>query len=151
MTLQQAREVQRTINITTTGLSGSRRRNGNTKFLLENAYQSASKYFGEINAGLSSAGLRLRLELHPRIFETHFDDTEEMIDSVTASQALLLASPDAPYLFGTLKRVVLDELHSLVISKRGDLLSLGLARLCALAPQITSVGLSATVAEPDEL
>src|SRR5450755_817013 len=65
--------------------------------------------------------------------------------------ALLLASADAPYLFGTLRRVVLDELHSLVTSKRGDLLSLGLARLFALAPQITTVGLSATVAEPDDL
>ena len=65
--------------------------------------------------------------------------------------ALLLASADAPYLFGTLRRVVLDELHSLVTSKRGDLLSLGLARLFALAPQITDVGLSATVAEPDDL
>ena len=65
--------------------------------------------------------------------------------------ALLLASADAPYLFGTLKRVVLDELHSLVMSKRGDLLSLDLARLFALAPQLTTVGLSATVAEPDDL
>ena len=65
--------------------------------------------------------------------------------------ALLLASADAPYLFGTLRRVVLDELHSLVTSKRGDLLSLGLARLFALAPQLTTVGLSATVAEPDDL
>ena len=65
--------------------------------------------------------------------------------------ALLLASADAPYLFGTLRRVVLDELHSLVMSKRGDLLSLGLARLNALAPQLTTVGLSATVAEPDDL
>jgi ATP-dependent Lhr-like helicase len=65
--------------------------------------------------------------------------------------ALLLASADAPYLFGSLRRVVLDELHSLVTSKRGDLLSLGLARLFALAPGITTVGLSATVAEPDDL
>jgi ATP-dependent Lhr-like helicase len=65
--------------------------------------------------------------------------------------ALLLASADAPYMFATLRRVVLDELHSLVTSKRGDLLSLGLARLFALAPQLTTVGLSATVAEPDEL
>ncbi len=47
--------------------------------------------------------------------------------------------------------MVLDELHSLVTSKRGDLLSLGLARLFALAPALTSVGLSATVAEPDDL
>ena len=65
--------------------------------------------------------------------------------------ALILASPDAPYLFGSLKRVVLDELHALVTSKRGDLLSLGLARLFALVGDLTSVGLSATVAEPDDL
>jgi ATP-dependent helicase Lhr and Lhr-like helicase len=65
--------------------------------------------------------------------------------------ALLLASADAPYLFGTLRRVVLDELHALVTSKRGDLLSLALARLFRLSPELTSVGLSATVAEPDEL
>ena len=65
--------------------------------------------------------------------------------------ALLLASADAPYLFSSLRRVVLDELHSLVTSKRGDLLSLGLARLFALAPDITTVGLSATAAEPDDL
>jgi ATP-dependent Lhr-like helicase len=65
--------------------------------------------------------------------------------------ALLLASEDAPFLFGSLKRVVLDELHSLVTSKRGDLLSLGLSRLFALASQLTTVGLSATVAEPDDL
>ena len=65
--------------------------------------------------------------------------------------ALLLASADAPYLFGSLRRVVLDELHALVTSKRGDLLALGLARLFALAPRISTVGLSATVAEPDDL
>ncbi len=65
--------------------------------------------------------------------------------------ALLLASADAPYLFGTLRRVVLDELHSLVTSKRGDLLSLGLARLFELKPRLSTVGLSATVAEPDDL
>jgi ATP-dependent Lhr-like helicase len=65
--------------------------------------------------------------------------------------ALILASADAPFLFGSLRRVVLDELHALVMSKRGDLLSLGLARLFALAPDLTTVGLSATVAEPDDL
>src|ERR1700730_2413064 len=65
--------------------------------------------------------------------------------------ALLLASADAPYLFGSLKRVILDELHSLVMSKRGDLLSLGLARLFTIAPRLTTIGLSATVAEPDDL
>jgi ATP-dependent Lhr-like helicase len=65
--------------------------------------------------------------------------------------ALLLSSDDAPFLFGSLKRVVLDELHALVTSKRGDLLSLGLARLWKLAPQMRAIGLSATVAEPESL
>jgi ATP-dependent helicase Lhr and Lhr-like helicase len=65
--------------------------------------------------------------------------------------ALLLAHREARELFGRLKRVVLDELHALVTSKRGDLLSLGLARLYTLAPKLTAVGLSATVREPDDL
>ncbi len=65
--------------------------------------------------------------------------------------ALLLSSDDAPFLFSSLKRIVLDELHALVTSKRGDLLSLGLARLWRLAPQIRAIGLSATVAEPELL
>ena len=78
-------------------------------------------------------------------------DPPDILLTTPEQLALLLASADAPYMFGTLKRVILDELHSLVTSKRGDLLSLGLARLFALAPQLTTVGLSATVAEPDDL
>ena len=65
--------------------------------------------------------------------------------------ALLIASADAPLLFGSVRRIVLDELHALVTSKRGDLLSLGLARLFRLAPHAVTVGLSATVAEPEAL
>ncbi|MFL6827983.1 MAG: DEAD/DEAH box helicase, partial [Bradyrhizobium sp.] len=65
--------------------------------------------------------------------------------------ALLLSSDDAPFLFSSLRRIVLDELHALVTSKRGDLLSLGLARLWQLAPQMRSIGLSATVAQPESL
>jgi ATP-dependent Lhr-like helicase len=78
-------------------------------------------------------------------------DPPDILLTTPEQLALLLATADAPYLFGSLKRVVLDELHSLVTSKRGDLLSLGLARLYALAPGVTTVGLSATVAEPDDL
>jgi ATP-dependent helicase Lhr and Lhr-like helicase len=65
--------------------------------------------------------------------------------------ALLLSSDDAPFLFSSLARIVLDELHALVTSKRGDLLSLGLARLWQLAPRVRAMGLSATVAEPEQL
>ena len=65
--------------------------------------------------------------------------------------ALLLSYPDAGTFFGNLNCVILDELHALANSKRGDLLALGLARLAALAPNLRRIGLSATVAEPDEL
>jgi len=78
-------------------------------------------------------------------------DPPDMLLTTPEQLALLLASADAPYLFGALKRIVLDELHALVTSKRGDLLSLGLARLFQLAPSLTGIGLSATVAEPDDL
>ena len=78
-------------------------------------------------------------------------DPPDILLTTPEQLALLLASADAPYMFGSLRRVVLDELHSLVTSKRGDLLALGMARLFQLAPAITTVGLSATVAEPDEL
>ena len=65
--------------------------------------------------------------------------------------ALLLAAPGARLMFASLRTVVLDELHAMHNSKRGDLLSLGLARLQSLAPKHRRVGLSATVADPAPL
>ncbi len=65
--------------------------------------------------------------------------------------ALLLSHPDAGYLFADLDTIILDELHALAASKRGDLLALGIARLRSLAPDVMTIGLSATVARPTEL
>ncbi|MFK7792731.1 MAG: ligase-associated DNA damage response DEXH box helicase [Devosiaceae bacterium] len=65
--------------------------------------------------------------------------------------ALLLSHVDADRMFGGVKRVIFDELHALVTSKRGDLLALGLARLRKLAPDLVTTGLSATVADPGAL
>jgi ATP-dependent Lhr-like helicase len=65
--------------------------------------------------------------------------------------ALLLAHPLAEDFFSSLKSVVLDELHSLVSSKRGDLLALGLARLWQLAPHMRTTGLSATIPDSEPL
>jgi ATP-dependent helicase Lhr and Lhr-like helicase len=95
----------------------------------------------ETRTGDTPASKRQRQRRHP----------PDMLLTTPEQLALLLASADAPYLFGTLRRLVLDELHALVTSKRGDLLSLGLARLFRIAPELTSIGLSATVAEPDDL
>ena len=74
-------------------------------------------------------------------------DPPDILLTTPEQLALLLASADGPYLFGSLRRIILDELHALVTSKRGDLLSLGLARLFRVAPGLTAVGLSATVAD----
>ncbi|MFD1745300.1 ligase-associated DNA damage response DEXH box helicase [Rhizobium helianthi] len=65
--------------------------------------------------------------------------------------ALLIANKEAERFFKDLKYVVLDELHSLVTSKRGHLLSLGLARLRRHAPELRTIGLSATVSDPMDL
>lgn len=65
--------------------------------------------------------------------------------------ALLLAGKDADRFFDNLKTVIIDEIHTMVISKRGDLLALGLARLRTFCPGLRMVGLSATVSNPKEL
>jgi len=78
-------------------------------------------------------------------------DPPDILMTTPEQLALLLSYDDAGKFFGNLKCIVLDELHALANSKRGDLLSLGLARLAVLAPAMRRVGLSATVAEPDEL
>jgi ATP-dependent helicase Lhr and Lhr-like helicase len=104
------------------------------------------------------AEMRLPIRIETRTGDTPISKRQrqrrnppEILLTTPEQLALLLASADAPYLFGSLRRVILDELHALVLSKRGDLLSLGLARLFRLAPDLASIGLSATVAEPAEL
>ncbi|HMS22025.1 DEAD/DEAH box helicase, partial [uncultured Sphingorhabdus sp.] len=65
------------------------------------------------------------------------------------SLSLLLSHEDSLLLFANLKRVIIDEVHAFANSKRGDLLSLSLARLQKLSPQMQRVGLSATISDPD--
>ena len=64
------------------------------------------------------------------------------------SLALLLSYEDAPRIFSGLKRVIVDEVHALMESKRGDQMLLGLSRLQTLCPGMTRVGLSATIDDP---
>lgn len=64
------------------------------------------------------------------------------------SLSLLLSYPDSFQLFAGLKRVVVDEIHAFATGKRGDLLTLALSRLQAIAPDMRRAALSATVANP---
>ncbi len=64
---------------------------------------------------------------------------------------LLLSSPRARQLFRTVRTVIVDEIHTLVGSKRGVHLALSLERLQHLAAQpVQRIGLSATIQPLDE-
>lgn len=65
------------------------------------------------------------------------------------SLSLLLAHEDSVHLFANLKTVIVDEIHAFATQKRGDLLSLCLARLQSISPAMRRVGLTATIADPD--
>jgi ATP-dependent helicase Lhr and Lhr-like helicase len=78
-------------------------------------------------------------------------DPPHILLTTPESLALMLSYPEAPRMFGGLKRVVVDEVHALAESKRGDQLALGLSRLRALAPSLTITALSATVEDPPAL
>jgi ATP-dependent Lhr-like helicase len=78
-------------------------------------------------------------------------DPPHILLTTPESLALLLSYPDAPRIFSGLQRVIVDEIHALAESKRGDQLMLQLARLQTLAPGLRRVGLSATVENPPAL
>jgi len=63
--------------------------------------------------------------------------------------ALFCAWEGARAYFEDLRVVILDEVHAIWPSKRGDLLALDLARISTCAPDCRRVGLSATVDDPD--
>lgn len=71
----------------------------------------------------------------------------QMLMTTPESFALLMSYEEAPQYFKNLKYVIIDELHALMHSKRGDLLTLNLARLSDLAPKAQRIGLSATITD----
>ena len=75
----------------------------------------------------------------------------DMLLTTPESLAVLLSQESAARFFAQLDTIVIDEIHAIAGTKRGDQLALGLARLAALAPKARRVGLSATVAHPDAL
>ena len=109
-----------------------------------------------LHAPVSEMGLPIRVE-------TRTGDTPQnrrarqraappnLLLTTPESLALLLSQPEAGAVFGGLRAAVVDEVHALAGTKRGDQLALCLSRLATLAPEARRVGLSATVAHPDPL
>ena len=78
-------------------------------------------------------------------------DPPHILLTTPESLALLISYEDAPKIFSGLRRVIVDEIHALSESKRGDQLMLALSRLQTLAPGLRRVGLSATVEDPEAI
>ena len=109
-----------------------------------------------LRAPVEGAGLAVRIE--DRTGDTGAAqkrrqrvDPPHILLTTPESLSLMLSYPEAPAIFGGLRRVVVDEIHALADSRRGDQLMLGLARLRRLAPGLRVVGLSATVEDPGAL
>jgi ATP-dependent Lhr-like helicase len=95
----------------------------------------------ETRTGDTPANRRLRQRENP----------PDLLLTTPESLALLLSQENAPAFFAPLHRVVIDEIHALAGTKRGDQLALCLARLTTHAPLAQRVGLSATVAHRQPL
>src|SRR6056297_3187000 len=78
-------------------------------------------------------------------------DPPHILLNTPESLALLTSYEDAPRMFAGLQRVIIDEVHALAESKRGDQLMLALSRLQGLCPGLRRVGLSATVEDPQAI
>ncbi|HEV2569870.1 ligase-associated DNA damage response DEXH box helicase [Sphingomonas sp.] len=74
----------------------------------------------------------------------------QMLLTTPESLSLLLSYPDSFTMFSGLRTIVVDEVHAFATGKRGDLLSLCMARLQRIAPGLRRVALSATVADLDD-
>jgi ATP-dependent Lhr-like helicase len=105
---------------------------------------------------IEGAGLAIRVE--DRTGDTSYTqrrrqraDPPHILLTTPESLALMLSYPDAGRTFAGLQRVVVDEIHALAESRRGDQLMLCLARLARLCPGLRRVGLSATVEDPPAL
>ncbi len=102
--------------------------------------------------------MRLPIRIETRTGDTPQDrrrrqreSPPDLLLTTPESLALLLSLEDAPAMFANLATVVIDEIHALAGTKRGDQLALCLARLTTLAPSSRRVGLSATVAHRQPL
>lgn len=109
-----------------------------------------------LRAPVDGAGLAIRIE--DRTGDTgqgarrrQRADPPHILLTTPESLALLLSYEDAPRIFAGLRRVIMDEIHALAESKRGDQLMLLVARLARLAPGLRRVALSATVEDPTAL
>jgi ATP-dependent Lhr-like helicase len=95
----------------------------------------------ESRTGDSNASKRARQRVSP----------PDILLTTPEQLALFCAWEGARVYFEDLRCIIIDEIHAIHASKRGDLLALDIARLATFAPNLRRVGLSATVDDPDAI
>lgn len=107
------------------------------------------------NLGTPITEMNLPIRVEDRTGDTSYTqkrrqraDPPHILLTTPESLALLVSYEDAPRIFKGVQRIIVDEIHALAESKRGDQLMLALSRIQAMAPDLRRVGLSATVEDP---
>ena len=97
----------------------------------------------------------LGLNVQSRTGDTSFNKKKiqltkppQILATTIESFALLMSEKDCAKYFEDLKYIIIDEVHSLTNTKRGELLALNIGRLKSLNKDVKLTLLSATVAEP---
>jgi ATP-dependent Lhr-like helicase len=110
------------------------------------------------NLGTPIAEMGLPIRVEDRTGDTSYTqkrrqraDPPHILLTTPESLALLVSYEDAPRIFKGVQRIVIDEIHALSESKRGDQLMLALSRIQAMSPDLRRVGLSATVEDPEAI
>ena len=109
-----------------------------------------------LEAPIAEMGLDIRAETRTGDTPQHKRQRQrayppDILLTTPEQMSLLIASDHANHFFADLKAVIVDEIHAIAATKRGDLLALALAAVRQWAPQARHVGLSATVKSPDDL
>ena len=107
-----------------------------------------------LTAPIAEMGLDIRVEARTgdtssAAKRAQRDKPPHILLTTPESLSLLISYPDAARMLGGVRTVIVDEIHAVANTKRGDLLTLALARLQALSPTLRRVGLSATIADPE--
>ena len=106
--------------------------------LMAPIHQMGLKISAESRTGDTGVARRQRQRIKP----------PDILLTTPEQLALFCAWEGARLFFEDLRCIIVDEIHAVWPSKRGDLLALDLARVSVFAPLARRVGLSATVDDP---
>ncbi|MFH1752077.1 MAG: ATP-dependent helicase [archaeon] len=128
------------------------------KALNNDIHRNLEKPLKEITGKAKEKGLNLNVRLGLRTGDTTATEKARMLKktphiliTTPESLAIILNSPKFREKLFNVKWLIIDEIHSLAENKRGVHLSLSMERLQELSPELTRIGLSATIEPLQEI